>query len=204
MKRILLMALPAFLLLGCYPQGPEYVEDLDVVYTTYDEEYDFQGQSTYSMPDKIVTDVQIKNGDTTWVYMKPAFATPLLQAIDDNMQALGWTKVAGGGILNNADVVITPGAISSTTYYYSYWYDWYYGGYYGGWYYPPYYTVTSYTTGSFIIAIADPHTDDLPIDQTQAAWIGAMNGLLTGSYDVSRATAAINQAFKQSPYLKIN
>lgn len=114
---------------GCYPSGPDYVEDLDVVYTTYNDKYDFASKSTYSMPDKIVVDVQIDKGDTTYVYMKDKFATPILEAIDKNMKDKGWTKV---DISKNPDLLVSPAAISSTTYYYSYWYDWYYGGYYGG------------------------------------------------------------------------
>lgn len=207
MKRIvgktMLSALVGVFLLGCYPAGPEFVEDLDVVYSSFDDEYDFQSKGTYAMPDKIVTDVEIKNGDTTFVYMKDVYAQPILQAIESNMSKLGWSKVT---IDKNADILVTPGALSSTTYFYSYWYDWWYGGWYGGWYgwyYPPYYTVSSYTTGSLIITMADPNIESA-INKTPTIWIGAMNGLLTGGNDVNRAVAGINQAFAQSPYLKTN
>ncbi len=205
MKRLLLMALPALLLGSCYPAGPEYVDDLDVVYTTYDEAYDFQAQNTYSMPDKIVVDVEIDRGDTTFVYMKDALATPILAAIDARMQAYGWTKT---NIINGPDVIISPAAVSSTTYYYSYWYDWYYGGYYGGywgWYYPPYYSVSSITTGSLVLVMSDPSAaDSSPIGKSQAAWFAVANGVATGYGEVGRVTDAINQAFAQSPYLKTN
>lgn len=209
MKRILLLALPVLLLGGCYPAGPEYVEDLDVVYTTYDETYDFQGQSTYAMPDKIVVDIEIDEGaigpDTTFVYMKDALAAPILSAIDSRMQAYGWSKV---DISDTPDVLVNPAAMSSTTYYYSYWYDWWYGGYYGGywgWYYPPYYTVSSVTTGSLVITMADPSAADTsPIGKSQTAWLSVANGVATGYGDVGRVTKAINQAFAQSPYLKTN
>jgi hypothetical protein len=192
-------------LLSCYPAGPDYVEDLDVTYTTYDQDFDFQSKGTYAMPDQIVIDVEIEDGDTTYVYMKDIFADPILAAIDDNMQANGWTKVniIGG----DPDVLVTPAAISSTTYFYSYWYDWWYGGWYGGWgwYYPPYYTVSSYTTGTMIITMADPNVeDDSPINQSETAWVGAANGLFTGDYNISRVTRAIDEMFDQSSYLKLN
>ncbi len=205
MKRIInktiLTAVVGVFLLGCYPAGPEYVEDLDVVYSTYDEVYDFKSKGTYSLPDKIVTDVKIDNGDTTYVYMKEKFATPILQSIESNMSALGWDKV---NIQNDPDVLVTPAAMSTTTYYYSYWYDWWYGGYYGGWgwYYPPYYSVSSYTTGSLIITMADPNLDNA-INKSPTVWIAAANGL-TGSNDINRAIKGIDQAFAQSPYLKTN
>ena len=199
MKRFLLAALPFLVLAGCYPGGAEYAEELDAVYTTYDEKFDFKGkQGTYARPDKIVVDIEIDNGDTTYVYMKDAFATPIFKAIDDNMIAKGWARV---DISLNPNVVLTPAAIKSTTYFYSYWYNWWYGGYWG-WYYPPYYTISSYTTGSLIIAMADPNAAaGSPINQSQAAWVGVMNGLYTGAYEVSRVTTAINDAFAQSPYL---
>ena len=197
-------ALPV-VLLSCYPAGPEYVEDLDVTYTTFDEDFDFQSRQTYAMPNKIVVDVDIEDGDTTWIYMKDVFATPILAAIDDNLESRGWEKV---DISQQPDMLVTPGALSSTTYFYSYWYDWWYGGWYGGywgWYYPPYYTVSSYTTGSMIITMADPNVeDDSPINQSETAWIAVGNGLFSGAYDISRVTDAIDEAFEQSPYLKLN
>jgi hypothetical protein len=205
MKRLLLMAALPVVLLSCYPAGPEYVEDLDVTYTTFDEDFDFQSRQTYAMPNKIVVDVDIEDGDTTWIYMKDVFATPILAAIDDNLESRGWEKV---DISQQPDVLVTPAALSSTTYFYSYWYDWWYGGWYGGywgWYYPPYYTVSSYTTGSMIITMADPNVeDDSPINQSETAWIAVGNGLFSGAYDISRVTDAIDEAFEQSPYLKLN
>jgi Domain of unknown function (DUF4136) len=200
LKKSLLTAMVGVLVLGCYPAGPEYVEDLDVVYTTYSETYDFKAKNTYSLPDKIVVDVKIDNGDTTYVYMKDKFAEPMLDAIDNNMLALGWTKV---DISEEPDILVSPAAWTSTTYFYSYWYDWWYGGWYGGWYgwyYPPYYTVSSYTTGTLSITIADPN-EETPTGQTETKWLCAINGLYSGAYDIDRVTTYIDQAFEQSPYL---
>ncbi len=199
----IIATLAGFGLAGCYPQGPEYTDDLDVVYTNFDPEFDFPGHNTYAMPDQIVTDVQITNaGDTIYEYMKPIYADPILDKIDANLTALGWTKV---DVSANPDVLMMPAGISSTTYFYSYWYCWWYGGYYGGWgwYYPPYYTVSSYTTGSLIMTMSDP-TVDSPINRSATAWIGAMNGLLSGNGNINRALDGIDQAFAQSPYLRTN
>lgn len=202
MNSKLITALLLMVLLGaCYPNGPEYVEDADVVATSYDVNYDFKSKSTFAMPDKIVVDIEIKQGDTTYQYMLAKFATPILEAIQADMENLGWQRV---DVDEDPDVVLTPAAISSTTYFYSYWYDWWYYGYWG-WYYPPYYTVSSYTTGTMVLVIADPHqASNSPINRSQALWVAAGNGLFTGNYDVSRVTDAIHQAFEQSPYLKTN
>lgn len=210
MKRTLIVALTALLLWGCYPAGPEYVEDLDVVYTTFDKDYDFVAGSTYAMPDQIVVDVE-KDDNGNWVpeYMPQTFADQILGYIEDNMEAKGWTRIPNdifGNPTGSPDIVLAPAAIKSTTYFYSYWYDWWYGGYWGGWYgwyYPPYVTVSSYTTGSMIMVIADPNIET-PINQSQASWIAVANGLFTGAYDFNRVKRGIDQAFTQSPYLKTN
>lgn len=203
--RYLLIALPALLLWSCYPEGPEYTEDLDIVYTTYDKDYNFQAGATYAMPTKIVVDAE-KDLGGGWVpeYMPDAFAGPILAQIESNMTALGWTRLpdVSGELNPAADVVLIPAAMKSTNYFYSYWYDWWYGGWYG-WYYPPYVTVSSYTTGSMIMIIADPNVQS-PINQTQAAWLSVGNGLFTGAYDLNRVKKSIDQAFAQSPYLKTN
>jgi hypothetical protein len=210
MKRFLLMMmLAATLLGGCYPEGPEYTEDLDVVYTTYDVDYDFQAGSTYAMPDKIVVDAE-RDGGGNWVpeYMPQGIAEDILEEIEANMTANGWTRLPNIGSYpdglpdENADVFLTPAAMKSTTYFYSYWYDWWYGGW--GWYYPPYVTVSSYTTGSMIMTIADPNIDQLPINQSEAVWVSVGNGIFTGSYDLNRVKKSIAQSFEQSPYLKTN
>lgn len=193
----------SLVLWGCYPGGAEYYQDTDITFTQYDVEYDFDSRSTFSMPDKIVIDVEIENGDTTYVYMKDVFAVPILQTIRSNMEAYGWRLV---DISAGPDVLISPAAMKNTTIFYSYWYDWWYGGWYGGgwgWYYPPYYAVSSYTTGTMIITLADPNVNNA-VNQSQISWLMVGNGLASGANDVTRITDAIDQAFQQSPYLKTN
>ena len=41
-------------MVSCYPEGPEYYEDLDLVFTNHDANYDFAGNASYAMPDWIV------------------------------------------------------------------------------------------------------------------------------------------------------
>ena len=207
--RYLLIALPALLTWSCYPEGPEYTEDLDLVYTTYDPAYDFQAGATYAMPDKIVVDAE-KDLSGNWVpeYMPQSFATPILNQIAANMTALGWTRLPNNAITGEADpaanIALTPAAMKSTNYFYTYWYDWWYGGYYPGYPYYPYYpSYTSYTTGTLVMNLVDPDVtagDGNSISQ----WTGALAGMLSYSYDANRANRLIDQAFAQSPYLKTN
>lgn len=190
-------------LAGCYPSGPDYAEELDVVYTDYDNQFDFKSKSTYAIPNKIVVDIEEDDdGSIDTIYMKEKYATPILASIKDNLAKNGWTETT---IDNSPDMLVTPGAISSTTFFYSYWYDWWYGGYYGGWgwYYPPYYSVSSITTGSLIIVMADANADPA-INKVPRAWLTSITGVLSGDNSVSRVEKGINQAFNQSPYLKTN
>jgi hypothetical protein len=205
MKTKLLIAAVSLVLAACYPTGPEYAEDTDIVVTSYDEGYNFSESETFAMPDQIVVDVEIDDGDTTYIYMADKFATPTLETIQRNMEDLGYTRV---DVDEDPDLLLTPAAYTSTTYFYSYWYDWWYGGYWGwgwGWYYPPSYTVSSYTTGTMVMVLADPNQAiESPINRSPTLWLSVLNGLMSGSYDIARVTEGIDQAFEQSSYLKTN
>ncbi|GMQ24403.1 hypothetical protein Aoki45_10850 [Algoriphagus sp. oki45] len=198
----LLFLLVLGLLGSCYPGGVQFYEDTDIVYTTRKDDFDFNSKSTFAMPDKIVIDVEIKNGDTTYIYMEDRFAQPILQNIQTNMQNFGWTRVE---ISQNPNMLLTPSATKSTSVYYSYWYDWWYGGFYPGWgwYYPPYFTVSTITTGTVIITLSDPNGTNI-VGESETAWLMVGNGLLSGSNNVDRVNKAVDQAFEQSTYLDLN
>lgn len=51
--------------------------------------------------------------------------------------------------------------------------------------------------------MADPNVEN-HVDQAEVAWMMIGNGLASGSNNTSRITTAIDQAFAQSPYLKLN
>lgn len=191
------------LMWGCFvPQGAEYTDEMDLVATSYDQSFDFASKGTYSLPDEIVK----ITGDPTAPpeYIKSVYSVPMLQRIDDNMAALGYTKV---DVSANPDIQLLPAAWTSTTIVGGYWggyYCWYWPYYCGGgWYYPYYPTYTSYTTGTFVMTMVDPNQEDTA-GSLRLIWTGAMNGLLSGGYEVDRINNGIDQAFRQSPYLKSN
>jgi hypothetical protein len=204
MKLIKILSLTAvvFLLTQCYPEGPIYTDELDLVYSNYDAGYDFTAKHTFAIPDKVMKiDEALLNGGGP-NYVKDVYASVILNKISQNMLNNGWSQVA---IKEHPDVLVAPAAFELTTYYYDYWgyYDWWYGGYYpgGGWYYP-YPTVSSYSTGSLIVTMVDPNNLS-PDDRPLVAWTFAVNGLLTGSTSEfnARVARSIDQAFTQSPYL---
>jgi hypothetical protein len=128
---------------GCYPDGPEYVDELDIVYTNYDPSFDFKAANTFALPDQIIEigSSDFKNQDGTDEFVTSQFATTILNTIRDNMVNRGWTEVDKD---DTPDVIVLPSVSKTTNIYY--YYDWYYwrwwypGWYEGwGWYYPSYY-----------------------------------------------------------------
>lgn len=198
MKKKFVFYLSIVVLLGsCYPDGVEYYDETDIVYTNYDDQFDFSSKGTYSIPDKIVKiQGDIIQGEPP-EFVKEPQNTQMLQKMEANMTALGWTKEEDPA---NADLVLFPAVWTNTTIYY--WYDywcWYYPYYCGwGWGYP---SVSSYTTGTLVMTLVADGEEF--IDPSQV-WTGAANGLLSGAYNTSRVNKAIDQAFEQSPYLKTN
>jgi hypothetical protein len=184
-----------FLMVSCYPDEPVSYEDLDLVYTNYTATFDFASKGTYSMPDKIVkiTGNLVEGQDPEFV--QEPYNTQILNKIQSNMTALGWTKVDDPA---NADLALLPATWTNTTvyYYYDYW-CWYYY-YYCGWGYYGGGSYSSYTTGTLVLTLVA--SGEEYVDPSNV-WICAINGLLSGTYDLSRVNNGIDQAFKQSPYL---
>jgi hypothetical protein len=181
---------------GCYPDGAEYYDETDIVYTNYEKKFDFKAAGTYSMPDKIVkiTGNLVDGEDPEFV--KEPYNTQVINRIKDNMTKLGYTKTTDPA---NADLVLFPAVWTNTTvyYYYDYW-CWYYPYYCGwgwGYYYP---SVSTYTTGTLLMTLV---SDDAQFVEPTNVWTSAANGLMSGYGDVTRINNAIDQAFKQSPYL---
>jgi hypothetical protein len=182
------------LMVSCYPDEPVSYEDLDLVYTNYTATFDFASKGTYAMPDKIVKVTgNLADGENP-EYVQEPYNTQILNKIKTNMTEMGWTLVDSPDL---ADLTLFPAVWTNTTIYYwnDYW-CWYYYYYCGwGYYYP---TVTSYTTGTFVMTLVASGADYI---QPTSVWTAALNGLVSGAYNTTRVTNGIDQAFKQSPYL---
>jgi Domain of unknown function (DUF4136) len=197
---------------GCYPEGAEYFEELDLVYTNYSEDYDFQSKKTYSVPDSVIkiTGERFEDGDTNGKpeFVSPTYSTVMISELKKNMESYGWTLVDKG---NNPDVILLVSAMTTTNIYYYYdwaYWGWYYPGYYPGWgwyypgsYYPTY--VTGYRSGSVFVQMVDAQPriqgENIPV-----VWSSIINGLAEGGTENinSRIQTGIGKAFSQSPYLK--
>ena len=207
MKRLLLIlsfGLIAGIVSGCYPDGPEYVNDLDVVVTRFDKTFDFERVKTYAIPSDVVkiTGNLIKGDEIQFV--DDEYAQVIVAAVKDNLKAYGWEEADP----SVADVVIFPSAMSSTTvvWYFDWWYwDWWYPWDYWGWYYPYDIYGGSYTSGTVFLQMT--HRDgQTAIGNLPVPWSAVLNGLLEGSTSnvESRIERSIDQAFKQSAYLDLD
>ena len=207
---VALLVMP-FIISSCYPGGAEYVDDLDVVATRYDSEFNFATAKTYLMPDTIMEITDSDNPENNEPIRKDLNVL-IISETAKQMQALGYERIFDT-INGYPDIYLTISAVS-TTYVGSYWNYWY--GYWGwGGYWPPYYgpgwgwgypggvSYYSYETGTLIMNMSDPEHADLEEKIIPVVWLAGLNGLLQGSnsYTNDRAKQMIDQAFKQSPYL---
>lgn len=210
---VCLFAVTSFMV-GCYPGGPTDLSELDVVVTSYDVDFDFSKPVTYALADSVA---HLGDPDEAgYVELSRDYDDLILERIEAELDAYGWTRELSPET-NGADLFVLPSAVGSTTwvlysyYPYSYW-GWYPGwGYYPGypgygWGYPPYYTATSYSTGTLFIDMVDPNAAD-PVEMTiPVRWTGTLSALLGASAAPTnqRITDGIHQAFVQSPYLVRN
>jgi len=198
--------LSAVILFGCYPKGPVYYSDTDLVASIYDEEYDFGNQLTYELVDSVV---HIFDPDDPDPDIDRSFDDDILERIQFNMDQRGFEEVDN---LPNADFLIFVSAWNNTYtdfvytwpgYWGWYWdpfYPWYPGG---GWYYPWGGYVYSYTYGTITIEIVDVAGIDPAEEFVPVVWKGILNGALSNSSsDIrNRINAGIDKSFEQSPYL---
>ncbi len=208
---------------GCYPDNTLTYQETDIALTGYYDSVDFQLILTYYMPDTV-----FPYSDDTTNIVPVENQDVILNQIAVNMQNYGYTRVYPGDITPEPDVMVNASAIVTTTVSVGWWYP-YYPGWGWGWYYwkkspeetnyyyyPGYYPpgwgwggvpyYSSYTTGTLMVEMANP--EDYRVNDGDTVvplyWAGGLNGVLSGSSDVSRITGEIDQLFTQSPYLDHN
>ena len=114
MKRLLIILLTglfAQLVVSCYPEGADNVEDYDVAMTTYDKSADFSTFSTFSMPDSIVYFSNDKN--TT---IDHQFDDAILQVVRNNFVNLGYQEMANPTETDKPNFVVMVSGFSNVNY----------------------------------------------------------------------------------------
>ena len=188
------------LLSSCYPEEVNSYSELDLVFTNYDETYDFNGVMTYHLPDTVIPILDEDDDPEDVNTTNDAF---ILQEIRKQLGEAGLTYVADTSA--DFDVVFIATKMKTTTlvYWYDYWYGywgWYPGYYPGwGWGYP---SVSSYTTGTLHISMYDPDNFDEDSEIVPVEWNGLANGLLnvTGTQTTrNRISIALEKMFNEFP-----
>lgn len=217
----------AFSLVACHPAGIDDSSETDTVVTRKAKDYDYSQNRTYDLPDTIADLCNVDpdklpqpKGDAGSTSRPDLDCNEITHRYDDailnelrrNLEALGYVHVdrdAG----ETPDVALLVGALSSNNWVaYSYypwdWYYPYYPPYYGWGIYYPYYpatTVVNYPTGSLMLDLVSLKNADAAQQRVPTIWSGAISGLLAqGDVDTAtRINTTIDQAFAQSPYLKV-
>ena len=194
---------------GCYPGSDRSLQSTEIIFTTYDEGFDFSKNKTYFLVNE-VTDLD--TGKT----VDQGVQNTILAQVRANMDARGWEEIKD--TLDNGrpdtiatNVVILTSLLTGSIEGVSYWpgYGGWWGGYWGypGFGYPGYgwggvAIPYSYDVGTIYIDMVDYSTYN-PDDQTSLTlvWTAAMNGVLGTVTSNSRIQRVIDQSYTQSPYL---
>ena len=210
-----IVALAALLMLGAAAcDDPETITILepieDVVVTVRDTDFPFGAVRTFSIPDSIVH-LQPASGGTM-LALSRAHDDEILAAVRANLIARGYTPNVDPGRVQS-DVIVLVGATATQEYAalatYPWWNVW---GWYEGWdedidfdatwsFDYPNVAVIEVDVGTIIVdMIANLQVN--PLSQSvPSVWIGAARGILDGTSNVNRVTDAIDEMFRQSPYL---
>lgn len=209
--RFLLVALSAPLAVSCYVETLT-VKETDLVVTIRDPEADYSALRTYALTDTItdlceVDGIDLGLGGLGGLPDGPGddcdplpgrFDDVILEAIEDNMEARGYQRVA---IEDDPDVAIVVGAVVRDDWYYVPGYAWCDPYYYYYCWYPSTGYVYEFSTGSILINMFDAGSDP---DDLDSVWFAGLRGLYEQSSEATgseRIREMIDRAFSQSPYL---
>ena len=204
MKRVTFVMLAAIgaMLVSCQ-KDPDTgkLDNHYLVYTNYDSGTDFKSFNSFYVIDSILI---IDNSEKA-TYWNNANSQKIADAFAAKLALAGY-EAADSEV--DADIVLQLSYVNTTYYFNVYnpgpWWNsypgyWNWGGW--GWYYP-YSFSYSYSTGSIIGELIDTNAPTPQNDKLTVVWNSYICGLLDGNnLSLSRTMAAINQAFKQSPYL---
>jgi hypothetical protein len=199
---------------GCTPETLTIAET-DLVVTVESEEADYGALRTYALTDAVtdlcsndLSDLGLGRGGaggssdageerTGCSPLPTRLDDVVLESLEANMDALGYTKVE---LDENPDVTLLVGTVVSTEWYYVPGYVWCDPYYYYYCWYPSSGYVYEFSRGSILINMVQESTGRT----VDSVWFAALNGLYESSSEVSgpdRVQAMVDRAFEQSPYL---
>lgn len=196
---------------SCVPDGPTAQDQLDIVYTNFNPNFDFSSVSTFAIPDNVLLLDEETVNNPPQGEMPPTadflVSRAILDGIRTNMRNRGFTQVSR---FDNPDIVLLPTITVGNRIFIDY--DWWLWGWWlpnfspeWGWDFPGYFpnSITSVETGTVLIQMAFPKRigadNKIPVH-----WLTAINGVVSGSTgdNTNRISRGINQAFEQSPQIR--
>jgi hypothetical protein len=99
MKKWLPIVAIGLLVNACYPGGAEYVDQVDLVYTNYNPDFNFSALSTFTLPDSIPFVDDDSRGNKIEFLDEP-YRSTILSNLRTQMESRGYTYVDNN---SNAD-----------------------------------------------------------------------------------------------------
>lgn len=187
----------------------EMLIDQMVVSTNFDPEADFSSYTTFAIPSDTIGFQSNSSSDTIITASNSDFPRPVLSAIRNNIEQLGYTRVGrnedpdiGVNVMVVNDYNVFQDIVYPNYYGYpgSYYYPGYYGYGYGSYYSYPYVNTYAYNTGVLIVEMVDLR-NRTPDNKVKVVWDAYMGDVYSTIDRIRQSTEAIDQAFLQSPYL---
>jgi hypothetical protein len=182
-------------------------QSLGAVVTVVDSGPALQNARTFVLPDTII---RLSVSGTA---VSPAVARALVDDVRAHLVAMGWTEMPDASA-SHPDVVVLLAASTriQTGVIYGDWYSaWGYLPYWGAgvdpswaWGYPGAVVPYAYQAGTLLVTMIEVSA---PRDATKTIpllWAAALDGVVGDASTIERIRAGIDQAFEQSPYLRVN
>lgn len=135
----------------------------------------------------------------------------IVARVRENLVALGWREVSGPGSAPDVLVLNAAATRIETGVAYGGWFDsWGYLPYWGpsvdgswGWGAPVGAVAYSFEAGTLLTVMLDIRAPNSSAKRIPIRWAAAVDGVVNGTSTIDRVIAGIDQAFAQSPYLRV-
>src|SRR4051812_21503465 len=202
------IAAAAVLAAACGGTTIDSPQSFGAVVTVVDSGPALRRASTFVLPDTVIR--LAERGSA----IDPTIAHQLVIQVRAHLRAMGWVEIADARE-SRPDVVVLLAASTQiqTGLAYGDWYSsWGYLPYWGtsvdpswAWGYPGGAVPYSYQSGTLLVAMLDVGAPrDLTTKTIPLLWAAGLDGLVGDGSTMTRIRAGLDQAFAQSPYLRLN
>lgn len=189
------------------------VTPANIVTTFHDSTFNFGALGTFAMPDTVVHFAPVVGSPSP---ISRDFDATILARVRQDFTARGYSDITNQGV--QASFIVLVGATESDNYnafigypWFTIWgfspvWAWYQPGFSNSWtiVFPwfPTVGVTAYQRGTLVVTLIPTATVNPLASSITAKWAGVATGLAAGTQTNASITAAIDEMFRQSPYLQ--